>query len=158
MSLYAPTNNIKIILALCIPVILSLDQFRNKRILTSWLYDGAGELCPFNLGRYVPPFVTDKVALTSAEFAISVDAESIVREVIEKEIFGRNLVLVGDSLTRQTFISLVCLLYKAGIVEEYHIAWQSDMNENDKRRHFNDARVRLKTGQIFFHPTAGMVN
>jgi len=138
----------------------SLFTPKSRRLLT--LKDGAGESCPFNLGQFIPPVVNRKTADAAASFARQIDAESVVRLALEREALHRKTILVGDSLTRQIFASLGCMLYREGVLDEYYTAWQSDMDEGDPLRHFNDARIRYwwkgKHNQIFFHPTAGMIN
>jgi len=158
--------SIKIIIVLCVLLSLSslsLSGPKSRKLLT--IQDGAGESCPFNLGQFTPPAVNRAVADDAAMLARKIDAESVVREAVEKSALSRKTILVGDSLTRQTFSSLGCMLHKSGVIDgdtDSYIAWQSDTNEDNSLRHFNDARIKFwlegKAHQIFYHPTAGMVN
>jgi len=72
----------------------------------------------------------------------------------------RKIVLVGDSVIRQVFMSMSCLTRTLGIWKDddaYTAAWNS---KNVQKRVFNDARLMLKNGlgELFFSPTAGKVN
>jgi len=142
---------------------LFLSSPKSRKLHT--LPDGAGESCPFNLGQFIPPAVNRTVADDAVKFAREIDAETVVREALEKSVLKRKTIFVGDSVTRQAFSSLGCMLYKSGVINgvtDSYIAWQSNFKENDSKRQFNDARIRFwsegKSNQIFYHPTGGMIN
>jgi len=120
---------------------------------------GAGEYCPFMQPSFFVPH--ERTAGSAVDFLRTIDLESVLQESLEASALDGKTILVGDSLTRQSFIAFSCLLYKSGFINgnnDSYIAWQSDR----KQRSFNDARVSFRwkgnSQQIFFHPTAGRVN
>jgi len=121
--------------------------------------DGGKAICPFYLDHHTKSRYVDPETMAAAlEFSKEVDAESFLEGMLEKDMLNGNVVLVGDSLTRQNFIALGCLLHKEGLADQHYIAWPN----NGGLRQFNDARIQFsrngKTNNFYFHPTAGLVN
>ena len=127
--------------------------------------NGAGEYCPFYVGKIAPPEVDLNTANAAVEYSRKANAESVLQEALETSAFSRKTILVGDSLTRQTYITIGCMLHKFGVIDgerDSYIAWQNDKHENNPDKMFRDARIRFKwkgeLNEIFYHPTAGRIN
>ena len=91
------------------------------------------------------------------------DKKAYERVVVafEQGAFNRTIILDGDSLTHQLFISLGCLSWLAGYVEDFTIPHQhvhsKDTNEILMNTHctassvvFTDAHAQFKGGAVLY--------
>ncbi|KAL7564403.1 hypothetical protein ACA910_002721 [Epithemia clementina (nom. ined.)] len=114
------------------PLFLKEQTRDDQSYLSSFTYSN----CPFTLAKFsqyhmakTGPFksAVDKKtnSLMRAEMALELSndfrAYQRVRVALEKHAFNRTIFMYGDSLTRQLFISLSCLAWSAGYVNEYSI-------------------------------------
>jgi len=91
------------------------------------------------------------------------DARAYERVVtaLEQNAFNRTIVLDGDSLTRQLFISLSCLAWTAGYVTEFNVdadIYEGDTNTimknagmHSSSKFFSEANVKLKGGGTIYY-------
>jgi len=160
-------ESIKIIMLLCGLLFISTAFFPSEHAPNirklRMVGDGTGEYCPYMQPSFFVPH--ERTAGPAVDHLRTFDLESVLQESLEASALNGKTILVGDSLTRQSFIAFSCLLYKSGLVngnKDSYIAWQSDREQDSNDRQFNDARAAFrwkgKANQIFFHPTAGRVN
>lgn len=108
-------------------------------------------------------------AQEALHFSIQHNTYHRVQQALEKEAFyQRTIYLEGDSLTRQLFISLGCLAWKAGHVEYYDLGKvhvitkkRNEILANAKfdgvDKYFSEALIGLRGGgKIYYHPKMGM--
>ena len=81
--------------------------------------------------------------------------ETVLEEAPKAFRDGRKVIIMGDSLSRQLFISLSCLMFPS-YIKAHATAWIGDQEHTTE---FNDARIQLKKGmgELLFAPRAGNV-
>ena len=149
-----------------------VNKKHDHMMLSSYTYSN----CPFKMAKFSQyqlakegPFTseTDKMINSAmrAEMALDLSnnakAYERVTNALQNHAFNRTILLDGDSLTRQLFISLGCLLWSAGYVEDYvlhHFVYNGgtisilkNANYTASSKNFGAAHVKVKGGGEIYY-------
>ena len=140
------------------------DEDGHHSILSSYTYSH----CPFALAKFSQYRMAKKGPFSSseereinsmhrAELALNYSNDALAYERVLTSLQNggfdrRKIVLDGDSLTRQLFISLGCLAWNAGYVEEYNLnkvhVNAAEENKVLKSAEFQEPSILYLQGQI----------
>jgi hypothetical protein len=149
-----------------------VNKKHDHMMLSSYTYSN----CPFTMAKFSQyqlakegPFTsgTDKRINSPMRADMALDlsnnakAYARVTKALQNHAFNRTILLDGDSLTRQLFISVGCLLWSAGYVEDYILGQYvynggtntilKNVNYTASSKNFGAAHVKVKGGGEIYY-------
>ena len=150
-----------------------IQDMKQNTTIQHTLHSHTYSNCPFTLTKFSQfelshegPYMSDTDRMINSEvrgkmamdFSNNRRAYERVVQALESGAFhGRKIVLDGDSLTRQLFISLGCLAWSAGYVDNYEFK-QEHVTEGKQNLILNNANIEASSKMItraFIHLKGG---